>query len=145
MGNDINELKQIKSMVEQLVEENKSLKEKIDESLKSTEFFSKKYDDNEVRFKEVIIKLSELADQNIKLMTRNDELEKQIIAEKNERKLMEERFHLILNPIEVERRSTCLELHGLTEDENEDCSKAVMDILTTVTPDTISLEKSRDG
>ena len=136
------EIKQIRLLVEQLVEENKGLKEKINESLKSTEFFNKKYDDNEERIKEVLTKLSEQADQNKKLMERNMNLEKQIISERDERKAMEERFYQIINPIEVERRYTNLELHGLPERENEDCNKVVSEVLFSITPGTITIAKS---
>ena len=67
-------------------------------------------------------------------MEKNQLLEKQISIEKEERIKLEERIHMILTPIELEKRSQNLELHGFSEKENENCHTIAKDILTKITP-----------
>ena len=67
-------------------------------------------------------------------MEKNKILEKQIQTEKEERDKLEDRFYTIITPIEVEKRSKNLELHGLIESEIENCKELVKEILSKVSP-----------
>ena len=135
------EIKQIKIMVEKLVLENKQLKEKVHESLMSNDFINAKFEENKKVNEEVLKKLNEITTQNQKLIEKNEHLEKQIEIEKEERIKLEERIYAILNPIELKKRSKNLEIHGLPEDEKENCQDAVTLFLQKVTPKPLAVEQ----
>ena len=54
---------------------------------------------------------------------------------------MEERFYKIITPIEIERRQNNLELHGLPEQNGEDCNTAVKAVLARVTAEPVTISK----
>ena len=133
------EIKNLKTIVEQLALDNKEIKDKLTESIRSNEFMSQKFDEYKKINEEVIEKLDEITKQNKLLMEKNKTLEKQIKMEKEERDKLEERLYSILNPIELEKRCKNLELHGVTENETENCKEVVNEILKAVSPKTVEL------
>lgn len=135
------QLLELKKNMELLLNDNKELKTKVEESIDAAKFISDKYDDNEVHMKEIKEKLIEITNQNKKLVERNLILEKELKLEKKERVEMEERFFNIITPIEMERRQNNLELHGLPEENGEDCSTVVKSVLSKVTADPVSIAK----
>ena len=133
------ELKFLTELVEKQVDEYKGLKEKVEESLKANEFISEKYDEFKKINEEVLEKLKEITFQNKKLMEKNELLEKQLLTEKEERIKLEERMHMALTPIELEKRSKNLELYGYSESENENCNTIAKDILAKITPKNVEV------
>ena len=122
--------------------ENKDLKIKIEELITSTKFMSDMYDENVRHMKEIKEQLVEIKNQNKNLLDRNASLEKAVQIEKRERIEMEERFFNIITPIEMDRRQNNLELHGLPEQDEEDCNSMVKSVLEKVIPGSaISLNK----
>ena len=71
----VDEVKNLKKIVEKLVDENKGLREQVSESIKSAKFFSDKFDDDKKIIDEVLKKLTEITNQNNILMERNSFLE----------------------------------------------------------------------
>ena len=67
-------------------------------------------------------------------MDKNRILEEDIKKEREERTLLEERIFQILNPIEIDKRRKNLELHGLPQEENENCYEKVKSIMEKITP-----------
>ena len=133
------EIKSLKQVVEQLVAENKELKLKVTDSIKSTEFFSQMFDDYKKSNDEVLKKLDEIQKQNSLLMEKNQQLEKKLNDEITERINMEERLYSILNPIEMEKRSNLLELHGIEEKDGENCNAMVKEVLKKITPKSLDV------
>ena len=137
----VDQVKSLKLVVEKLVNGNKELKQQIAESLKPIEFISAKFDDNKSIIDKVLEQLKEITNQNKKLMERNEILEKEISLQKKERLEMEERFYRIITPIELERRQNNLELHGLPEEEGEDCITLVKSVVSKVTAEPVVISK----
>lgn len=136
------EVKNLKIVVEKLVDENKDLKQQVSELLKPIEFISAKFDENNSLYNKVLDELTEIKNQNKKLMERNDMLEKEILTQKKERIEMEERFYRIITPIEIERRQNNLEIHGVPEnEEEEDCCAVVKSVLSKVTAESVAISK----
>ena len=136
------QISSLQSVIEKLVSDNKNLTTKVEESIKSTEFISNKYDDNENNIKEILEKLKELTEQNNNLLEKNLKLEKELENERTERKIMEERFLKIINPLEIQQRENNLELHGLVEKDNEDTKKEVQRVMSLVTPEPVVIINS---
>ena len=134
---DITKLQEI---VEKLVDEQKQLKEKVEEALLSNDFINEKFEENKTTTEKVLKKLTEISEQNQKLIEKNELLEKQLKIEKEERIKLEERLYTILNPIELEKRYNNLELHGLAEKENENCQEIVNEIIKKITPKPVVIE-----
>ena len=125
---------------EQLVQENIKLKEKVAESIRSSEFINEKFEElNKKINEEVLTRLKEISNQNTKLMEKNHALEQQIQKEREERINLEERLYSILNPIELEKRNKNLELHGLKEEDNENCYEKVKEVLAKITPKPVGI------
>ena len=151
------EVKNLKRMVELLIDENKKLKqqitdenrelkEQIAESIKSTKFFSEMFEDYKKSNDEILKKLDEVTNQNKELIQKNQKLEKEIKNQMEERNKMEERFYSILIPIEMEKRCKNLELHGIDEKEDENCTALVKDVLEKITPKPLEvIESFRTG
>ena len=135
-----NQYKELKNNMDVLLKEYKDIKTKLEEAIKSTQFLSDKYDDNETNMKEIKEQLLEIKNQNKAILERNAFLEKQIKQEQKERTEMEERFYSIVTPIEIERRENNLELHGLPEQNDEVCSTVVKEVLSKVTANPIEIE-----
>ena len=135
------QLKELRAVVEQLVEENKELKNKIQESLDSTQFASNKYDENNNKLNEVLEKLSVISKQNKLLIEKNALLEKEISMHKRERMEMEKQLFEIITPIEVERREKNLEVHGLPEGSDENCTDVVKAMISKITPESVNVSK----
>ena len=134
------EIKSLKIANELLANENKELKEKVAESIKSSEFINAKFEElNKKINEEVLTRLNEISKQNTILMQKNHDLEEEIKKEKYERNNLEERLYSILNPIEVEKRNTNLELHGMKEEDNENCYEIVKNVLTQITPKPVAV------
>ena len=93
-----------------------------------------KFEEYKKTNEEVLKKLNEITKQNTMLMDKNNQLEEQIKKEKEERNNLEERLYVILNPIEIEKRSKNLELHGLPETVDENCHEKIKHILAKITP-----------
>ena len=132
---------ELKNIVQKLVVENKELKTKVEESLKFTQFASEKYDDSNKLMTEVLEKLSNITEQNKKLIEKNENLEKELLLQKKKSMEMEEQLYKILTPIETERRQNNLELHGLSEENQEDCVAAVKSVLSKISPDPVTIVK----
>lgn len=135
----LNEYTDLKNRMELLAQENKELNSKIDELLKSTKFMSDMYDENANHMKEIKSQLQEIKNQNKALLEENADLKKEINVGKKEREKMEQNFLNILMPIELERRQNNLELHGLPESQEENCSNIIKDVLKHVTPEPIEI------
>ena len=134
------EIKNLKIANEILANENEELKEKVAESIKSSEFINAKFEElNKKINEEVLTRLNEISKQNTMLMQKNHELEEEIKKERYERNNLEERLYSILNPIEVEKRNTNLELHGMKEEDNENCYEKIKEVLTQITPKPVAV------
>ena len=128
--------------IDSLVKENKELKQKVMESLESADFLNQKYEEYNADIKVVKEKLNMIVEQNNNLVEKNKALENQIKEEKEERLKLEEKIYMIINPIEIERRSKNLELHGVHEKENENCKQIVNNIITQVIPGTVNINEA---
>ena len=137
----IQQIKELRTIVEQLVEDNKELKNKLEESLKSTQFASDKYDENNNKLNEVLGQLSIITKQNVQLIEKNEILEKEIDNYKRERLEMEKQLFEIITPIETQRREKNLEIHGLSESDGENCSAVVKAVIEKVTPKPVAVAK----
>ena len=126
---------ELKNMIEQLMEENKKLKKKVEESLQSTEFVSNQYEDNKKVINEVLEKLSELTQQNKKLIEKNESLEEELLRQKQKTLEMEVQLYSAITPIELKKRENNLELHGVQEIEDENCEVAVKNVLSKISPE----------
>ena len=142
----VEEITNLRIIVEELVTQNKDLKEKVTESLKANEFINEKFEDYRRINEEVLKKLKEIKIQNQditnqinEIKEKNIRLENQIKVEQEERNKLEERINTILMPLEIEKRSKNLELHGLMEIENENCHEKVKEILSKITPKLVSI------
>ena len=136
------EIKDLKLIVEKLVQENKELTATVAESIKSNEFISAMFEEYKKSNEEVLQKLNEITKQNKLLIEKNQTLEGQIKMEKEEREKLEERLYAILNPLEVEKRCKNLEMHGMEETENENCHEKVKGVLAQITPKTVEVVNS---
>ena len=134
-------MKDLQKNMELLLKDNKDIKLKVDEAIEATKFISDKYDENENNMKEIKRQLIEIKNQNKTIMERNEALEKQLKLEKKERIELEERFFNIITPIELERRQNNLELHGLKEENEENCETVVKSIISKVTSSPVTITK----
>ena len=138
-GSTADEVRELRVVIEQLVQDNKEIKEKVDESAKFNEFVNEKFEEYKSLTEEVRNQLNEITKQNKILMEKNERLEEQLKTEKQERNKLEERIFLILNPLEIEKRSKNLELHGLPETENENCHEKIKEIMNKITPKPVAV------
>ena len=122
----------LQATIEKLVYDNLNLTTKVEKSLESIDSNNKKYEENNKLMTEMITKLDILTGQNENLLQKNALLQKQLEEEKLERINMEERLLKIINPIQIKQRENNLELHGLTEKDDEDCSREVANVLSNV-------------
>lgn len=96
------------------------------ESLQSNQFINEKFEEYKSVNEEVLMKLKEITNQNKELLAKNKMLEDQLKIESEERKKMEEHLYTVLNPIQYEKNYLNLEIHGKTEEMNENCHKIVI-------------------
>ena len=129
----------LQATIEKLVHDNLNLTTKVEKSLETIDSNNKKYEENNKLMTEMITKLDILTGQNENLLQKNALLEKQLEEEKLERINMEERLLKIINPIQIKQRENNLELHGLTEKEDEDCSREVANVLSKVVSEPVSI------
>ena len=135
------QITELKNIVERLVEENKQLKLKVEESIKSTQFASDKYDENNNLMNEVLEKLTGITEQNKKLIEKNELLEKELSVQKKQTLELELQLYRIITPLEVERRQNNLEMHGLAEENEENCLTVVKSVLSKVIPEPVTIVK----
>ena len=135
-----NQFASLQIQIDKLIEVNKELRTEVKESIKATEFISKKYDENENNMKNILEKLDKITDQNKDIIEKNNLLEKQLQDEKRERVKLEERVFQILNSIEIEKREKNLKLHGLPEQEEENSQEVVQEIISKVTARPVKME-----
>ena len=129
----------LQATIEKLVHDNLNLTTKVEKSLETIDSNNKKYEENNKLMTEMITKLDILTGQNENLLQKNALLEKQLEEEKLERINMEERLLKIINPIQIKQRENNLELHGLTEKEDKNCSREVANVISKVVSEPVSI------
>lgn len=133
------DIKNLTEMVQTMIIDNKLLTEKVEESLRSNEFINEKFEEIKKTNGDILQKVKEITIQNKQLMEKNKILEKEIAMEKEERIKLEEKIYMILTPIELEKRAKNLELHGYTENDNENCHIIVQEVLAKITPRPVNI------
>ncbi len=121
------------------------IRKEMMEQKKGMEFINKCYEEMKSANEICLKKMDQIERENAKLKDENTQL-------RNDIGEMEERVQLLIHPLEIERRSCNLELHGLPEVPGEDCEVSSLKILRRVSPSVeiaaafrIGNRKNQDG
>ena len=118
------------------------IKQDMREQQNSVEFISKGYDEMKNENKTIVERMLVMEKNNSDLLSKNKKLEELIMSERNERLEQDERFQVLVNPLELERRACNLELHGLPESPDENCKITVQNIIKRITPDVSEIDNA---
>ena len=139
--------RQFDEVQKKMFEEIKTIRKEVNEirnglheQERSTQFISDCYEEMKQTNKMLLAKVNALEKSDSKQICAT--LEQKLLLEAQERKQLEENIHMTINPLELERRASNLELCGLEEKTGENVLQKVNDIISKISPGDAGIEEA---